>query len=73
MCVCVCVCVCVCACDDFLKSNIYDSFMYKNFIRKILIATVYFFHQSLLKFHLAPFLNITFFYRKYIYDGFFER
>jgi len=49
-CACVCarararVCVCVCVCDDFLKDNIYNSFiMYKSFIRKILIATVYFF------------------------------
>jgi len=32
----------VCVCDDFLKGNIYDSFMYKSFIRKILVASLLF-------------------------------
>jgi len=61
-----CVCVCVCVCDDFLKGNIYDCFRYKSFIRKILIATVYFFHSSFLNFIWRHFL-ISYFLVKGIY------
>jgi len=50
---------CMRACDDFLKGNIYDSFMYKSFVRKILIATVYYFHSPFL--NLPPFPNTIFF------------